>query len=377
MNNPFVYGIATDVEHFTDRLEETERLTLNLTNKINTILISPRRLGKTSLVNKVASQLKERKEILVVQIDAFACRNEEDFYRLFATEIIKQISTKTESLIANTKKFLSNLVPKISIGQDSEISFSLETTNNKYDSEVLNLPEVIAIERGVRIVVCIDEFQQIGEFIDSLSFQKKLRSVWQLQKNTSYCLFGSKRHVLMNMFGKASHPFYKFGDVMFLEKIPTNYWVEYIQQQFRKTQKDISKDLCENICLFVESNSSYVQHLAWLLWARTENVATKEDLILAQQDLLRQNHVLFLKYVNELSAYQVNVVRAIADGHTMDLYTGGVIKQYNLGSTANVARVIQALESKEIVEVTGKKVELSDPIFGRWVQKNLNSFFKE
>lgn len=377
MDNPFIYGIATDVEHFTDRLEETQRLTLNLTNKINTILISPRRLGKTSLVNKVALQLKERKDILVVQMDAFACRNEDDFYKLYATEIIKQISTKTESLIANTKKFLSSLVPKISIGQDSEISFSLESTHNQYDAEVLNLPEAIAKERGMQIVVCIDEFQQIGEFTDSLSFQRKLRSIWQLQRNTTYCLFGSKRHVLINMFGKASYPFYKFGDVMSLDKISTNYWVEYIQQQFQKTRKDIAKELCENICDFVESNSSYVQQLSWLLWTRTENSATEQDLTLAKQDLLRQNHILFLKYVGDLSAYQVNIIRAISDGHTTDLYTGKIINQYNLGSTANVTRLVRALESKEFVEVTGKKVELSDSIFGRWVQKNLNSFFKE
>ena len=64
---------------------------------------------------------------------------------------------------------------------------------------------------------------------------------------------------------------------------------------------------------YVESNSSYVQHLAWLLWARTEKTATEKEFLLAKQDLLNQNHVLFLKYINELSGYQVNMIRAISD----------------------------------------------------------------
>lgn len=58
--------------------------------------------------------------------------------------------------------------------------------------DILHLPERIAQKKGCNIVVCIDEFQQIAEFKDSKTFQKRLRSVWQLQKSVSYCLFGSK-----------------------------------------------------------------------------------------------------------------------------------------------------------------------------------------
>ena len=80
MDNPFVYGIATDCNHFTDREEETKRLSLNFTYGINTILISPRRLGKTSLVNNVSEQMADIKSLKIIRMDAFACRNEDDFY---------------------------------------------------------------------------------------------------------------------------------------------------------------------------------------------------------------------------------------------------------------------------------------------------------
>jgi hypothetical protein len=178
----------------------------------------------------------------------------------------------------------------------------------------------------------------------------------------------------MNMFGKASYPFYKFGDVIFLEKIPVGRWTEYIQRQFALTGKSVSAEICEAICSYVESNSSYVQQLAWLLWARTDSAATETGLELAKLDLLRQNHILFLNYISNLSNYQMRVVQAIAEGHKTDLSTGEVIFDYRLNSTANVTRVKKALEEKEFIEITGKTVELSDPVFGRWVLQNLKTY---
>lgn len=54
MEAPFVYGRIAEKENFTDRLQETELLIQNFNNLINTIIISPRRWGKTSLVHKAA-----------------------------------------------------------------------------------------------------------------------------------------------------------------------------------------------------------------------------------------------------------------------------------------------------------------------------------
>lgn len=73
-------------------------------------------------------------------------------------------------------------------------------TNNVDD--ILQLPEKIAQKKGCNIIVCIDEFQQIAEFKDSKTFQKCLRTVWQLQKSVSYCLFDSKKPLMNELFEK-------------------------------------------------------------------------------------------------------------------------------------------------------------------------------
>ncbi len=242
--NPFVFGKSVEGNYFTDRDEETKRLEANLTHGINTVLISPRRWGKTSLVKKVIANNK-RDDIRYVLLDMFYCKSEAAFYHLLANEIIKQTSSKLDEWIENGKRFLSNITPKFSFGSDPLNDFSISFEWNPKDGtdiEILQLPEKIAGKKGIRVVVCFDEFQQIGTFDDSLNFQKKLRSVWQHQRNVTYCMFGSKMHMMESMFSNASCPLYKFGDILFLKKIPTKEWVSFIISRFSATARPSPKN---------------------------------------------------------------------------------------------------------------------------------------
>ena len=206
---PFIFGVAASGDNFTDRERETARLLSNFQHGINTILISPRRWGKTSLVKRV-SQLAQSSDLKIVYLDIFPCRSEQAFYDTFAEAVLRQTASRWEEWVENAKLFLARISPKISLGPDpmSDFSLSLELNpKNEGIDEILQLPEKIALKKGCRIVVCIDEFQQIGEFKDSKTFQKRLRSVWQLQQSVSYCLFGSKKHLMDELFERRSLPF--------------------------------------------------------------------------------------------------------------------------------------------------------------------------
>ena len=374
MEKPFVFGVATSGDNFTDREKETQRLLLNFTHGVNTILISPRRWGKTSLVKKVA-QLAQTKTRKIVYLDILSCRTESEFYRLFATSVLKQTSSKWDEWVENTKQFLAHINPKISIGTDPMNDFSISFEYSMQDNagnDILQLPEKIAIEKGIQIVICIDEFQQISDFEDSKTFQKKLRTVWQLQQHVSYCLFGSKKHLMNELFEKKNLPFYKFGDAIYLTKIETKYWIEYICKRFENTGKHISPELAKEICRLVDNHSSYVQQLAWLLWIRTTDIATEEQLTHALEDLLDQNNILFQSETENLSAYQMNFLKAVIDGIHSKFSSKEIILKYNLGTSANIVRLKSALLQKELIETDGKEIILADPVFGVWFKKEVS-----
>lgn len=219
--------------------------------------------------------------------------------------------------------------------------------------------------------MCIDEFQQIAEFKDSKIFQKRLRTVWQLQKSVSYCLFGSKKHLMNGLFEKKSLPFYKFGDVVYLPKIGTSDWVDYICGRFEVTGKRISRELAGRICQIVDNHSSYVQQLAWLVWIRTDGTATEQDFEAAYQDIIDQNTPLFEKQTESLTTYQMNFLRAVINGVHSEFATQDVLQKYQLGSSANVSTVKRALVKKELIEVEKRQVVIPDPVMKVWLQKEL------
>ena len=372
-SKPFIFGVATSGDNFTDREKETERLLLNFRHGVNTVLISPRRWGKTSLVQKVC-RLAQSDKLKVVYLDIFSCRSDKDFYDAFAAAVLKQTSSKLDEWIENIKLFLSRISPKISMGTDpmTDFSISLEMSPKSNDvDEILQLPEKIAQKKDCNIVVCIDEFQQIAEFKYSKTFQKRLRSVWQLQKSVSYCLFGSKKHLMNELFEKKSLPLYTFGDAIYLPKIGTSDWVDYICGRFEATGKLISKELAERICQIVDNHSSYVQQLAWLVWIHTDGSATGQDFEAAWQDIIDQNTPLFEKQTESLTTYQMNFLRAILDGVHSEFTTQEVLQKYQLGSSANVSIIKRALVKKELIEVEKRQVVIPDPVMRVWLKKEL------
>lgn len=371
----FVFGVSVSDYNFIGRKEEIRRLKMNFEEGINTILISPRRWGKTSLVRKVCDVV-DRKKVIPVFVDIFKCKTEYELYNALAEAVLKQTASKAELWMDNARDFIARLSPKVSFSPEPNSEFALSlgiSPKTHAPEEILSLAEEIAQKKQKRIVVCIDEFQQIGEMADSISIQKRLRSVWQHQRLTSYCLFGSKKHTMMNVFQKRNMPLYQFGDFKFLDKIPTETWVEYIVQHFKDRQRTISTEQAAKICQLVENYSSYVQQLSWLVFSLIDEgqVVTDEHLKQGVKDLLNSQEQLFMQQIEPLTAYQMNFLRCILSGHHDDFGETAVREEFQLGSVSNITRLKTALVDKDIVEMSGKRYYITDPVFALWFRSRM------
>lgn len=371
VNKSFVYGISVTGNNFTDRIKETQRLKMNFENGQNVILISPRRMGKTSLIRRV-QEIVDNSIVQTVYIDIYDCRSEYDFYNKFAVALMKQTANKMDLVLENIKQFLVRLTPKISFQPDpiTEYSLSLGITPKDYSpEEILALPELIAQRIGKHIVICIDEFQQIGEWSDSLQIQKRMRGVWQHQQNVSYCLFGSKKHMMMNLFQNKHMPFYQFGEPNYLQPIPTEDWIPFIQRKFQEKELTIEEQHIRQICDIVQNQSSYVQQLAWNVMLNTTENVTNQEIALGVDDLLAQCTPLFLEQISSLSTYQLNFLRAIIDNNNCQWTSQEILTKYNLGSKSNVQKMQKILIEKDFIEKRKDGLYISDPILQLWLQK--------
>lgn len=340
MEVPFIYGKITTEKDFCDREKETADLVQNFTSLINTIIISPRGWGKSSLVNKAAKLVMAQDgNFRICHIDLFNVRSEEHFYSLLAQKVIAATSTKWEETIESTKSFFSHLVPKISIGTDptNEVSINFDWEKVKRNpDEVLDLAEKIARKKGLKIVICVDEFQNIATFTDPDYFQKKLRSHWQLHQNVAYCLYGSKRHMMMEVFTDSSKPFYKFGNLMFLNKIETPCLVEFFKSSFADTGKNIDAEASHLIAKLVDNHPYYAQQLAQLSWLRTKDVCTVEIVREAHTALVEQLSLLFVTITETLTTQQLNYLKALIAGEKA-ISSTEVMHRYQIASTTSIS----------------------------------------
>ena len=371
METPFVFGKIASDNNFTDREKETDQLIFNFTSLVNTVLISPRRWGKSSLVIRAAELAKKKdKTLRFCFIDIYNIRSEEQFYQLLAQEILRVSSSKIEGLMDNAKRFIGRFIPRISFSPEYSGEFSLELDwqeVKKQPDDILNLAENIAKEKKLKFVICIDEFQNISGFEDPLALQKKMRSHWQKHQNVSYCLYGSKRNMLMEVFASPSMPFYKFGDIMFLQKIVKEEWIPFLKKRFSETGKKISDDNALLITDFAECHPYYVQQLAQQAWLRTEEECDNKIVATACESLVLQLSLLFQSLTDNLSNTQINFLKAILSD-VAQLSSKKTLQEFCLGTSANVLRIKQALLKKEIVDIQGGVVSFLDPLYKYWLK---------
>ncbi len=369
---PFVYGRVVGDPYFVNRIKELKRLSDNFESGVNTLLISARRWGKSSLVERVSQQiLAKNKNIRICRLDLFNIRTENEFYETYVREVLKSTSNQWEEWLENGKKFIKGIVPRFSFGTNPEQEFSVSfdiTDKTKNISEILSLPETIAKARKFKMIICIDEFQNIQNYTDSLAFQKKLRAAWQHHSHTSYCLYGSKKHIIADIFESKSMPFYKFGDIMFLEKICADEWISFITSTFKKTGKNISNEIAGLIPDLVREHPYFVQQLAQKTWILTQRTASPEIVEQSLTELLQENAILFTREIENLSNTQINFLHAVCDG-VAQLSATGTIRKYSLGTSANVVRIKNALEQKEVIDLMGTYPEFIDPLFELWMKK--------
>lgn len=371
-SSPFIYGNTVSNGSFTNREAEVEKLRSNLLNGINTMIISPRRWGKSSLVEKVILEIsKKEKNHKAVIIDLFSVSSEEEFLETFAREVIRASSKKWQEWMTSGTDFFKKLIPKINIGIDPTTDFSLSfdwKELKKHSDEILNLPEAVARKKGIKMIICLDEFQNISSYPGFESLEKKLRASWQRQKLVTYCLYGSKRHMMENIFNNPSKPFYRFGDIMLLPKIEGQKWVRFITQSFAGTGKQIQEKDADTIANLMKNHSWYIQQLAHYVWNLTIKIAGSSEINKAITELINANSPLYQKEVETLSTTQVNLLKAVAKNETQ-FTSAPVMIHYQLGTPRNVSKNKTILIQNDIIQAFGKAYEFVDPAFELWFKK--------
>ncbi|HVA90753.1 MAG TPA: ATP-binding protein [Chloroflexota bacterium] len=375
--NPFRYGDVATKEYFTNRVRELAEVREDITNGQNIVIISPRRYGKTSLLYE-AMRLLRAEGVLVAYVDLFRAPTKDRFADLLAAAVYSGLVSPIERAWKDTMGLFQKLPiqPRITIGPDGMPSFEFSAGQHSRDidhtiEELLALPGRIARERGRRVAVVFDEFQQvlgIDEHLPGL-----MRAVFQTQGEVAHIFLGSRRHLMQDVFTNQHQPLYKMAKPILLAPIETAAFAAYIQARFAETRQPIADDAIAEILRVTGGHPHDTQELCYFLWAqaRARGLAGVEAgaVEAALGQVLDAESAHFITLWTDLSVHQRLVLLALS-AEPGAVYSEAYRQAHRLGSAASVQRSITRLVDLEIIEQhEGTVFTLCDVFFREWIDR--------
>jgi len=353
--NPFRFGTFV-IDEFADREEELSEVEADMRNGQDLVVFAPRRLGKSSLVLKAAAATRRRKG-LVAYLNVMTAPTKERFAERLAAAIYAEIAAPKAKLKEKALAMFQGLriVPTVMVDpMDGRLSFSFGFGHTDADIDgtiemLLELPAKIAAERGQRVVLILDEFQEIVGL--DPNFPKLLRSVFQAQPDVCHVYLGSKRHVMHGLFSNANEPFWRSAKQMEIGLIPPDKFTRFIRRRFAATNKEVDPVVCERLLEVTRGHPYATQELSYSLWEQTPfDEGADDDLFgRALELVLQSEHAHFSLVWEDLAAGQRILLEALAKEPGRPL-SGPYRARHQLAAPSSTQRALKALVDRELVE---------------------------
>ena len=354
MENPFKFGTIVEEEYFTDSMEEVAFIRHFVDSANHLILISPRRFGKSSVVAKAVKQ-SGRKSITInlqqiTSVADLSAKLLREFFKIHPIERIRHLISHFRIIPTITTNAITGSMD-VSFQPGVDASILLE--------DVMALIEKAHSQQD-RIIIVLDEFQEILDLDTRLD--KKLRAIMQNQKNINYILLGSQESMMTDIFEKKKSPFYHFGELMRLGKLPREDFHHYLSERLKRCFSTNNNELADRILDYTGCHPYYSQQLAANVWNIGMLQPEKEDVISAAIDYVvtTHGHDYERLWMNFNRTNKWILQQLAKDGL---LQTG----EYR---TSTIYSALKRLQKEGYVIYTDR-YELEDPFFKEWIFRGL------
>lgn len=368
--NPFIVTGKIEPEYFCDRVTESARLVKSVTNGNNMVIISPRRMGKTGLIQFCYDKPEIAGEYYTFFIDILHTSSLREFTYLLGREIYETLlprSRKMASLFIQTIKSISG---KFGFDPITGMpTFNVELGD--IDRPEYTLDEIFQyLARADKpCIVAIDEFQQIAKYPEK-NIEAQLRTHIQKLRNCNFIFAGSERHMMQEMFTSAARPFYHSADMLELKAIVPKIYIPFIAGHFEKRNRRIASDDIERVYNLFKGHTYYVQKTFNKAFADTPEgeECTLETLRAAIDNMVTSNDTIFREILSNIPEKQKELLYAIAkEGEAERITSAAFIKRHSLASASSVQSAMKKLLEKDIITEINKVFSVTDKLFAMWM----------
>lgn len=371
--NPFVVGKYVSDNYFCDRVKETEFLRKQILNGRDVALISPRRMGKSGLIQHFFNQSSIREEYYVFFVDIYSTTSLAEFVYLFGKEIYEQLKPQK----TQWKEKFFQVISSFRVGfkldaMSGAPSFDLGLGDIHAPQSTLDEIFNYIDEADKPCIIAIDEFQQIGEYPEK-NVEALLRTQIQRCKKAQFIFSGSKRHLMNNMFNSPSKPFYQSVISMGLDPIPMDEYAKFALRMFEQRGKGLDVDIVNVVWRQFDGYTWYVQMVMNELFSMTEKGSRCDKTMIADAyaNIIHVQESSYKNILSQLAPRQKVVLQAIAkEGNACNITSAKFIGKYNLGTASSVQAAVKSLVNNDLITVENGIYRVSDYFFSTWLAKD-------
>jgi AAA+ ATPase superfamily predicted ATPase len=335
---------------FCNRINELQSLRNNIELVKPTLIVSPRRFGKTSLVlNSI-----EQTGLPYVQFDFLSAINEEDIERIILKgigKLIMRIEKGPRKALKLATDFFAGLSIQTVVDKVG-LSIEIKQRMQKPVATILNTLErleALSQKYNKKIILFFDEFQQISEVTNDMAVESVIRQVAQRAKNIVFIFSGSNRHLLNNMFNDKTRPFYKMCDRIELERIAIKAYTPYLQKAAKiKWKKLLSAEVLELIFFYTKQHAYYMNLLCSRLW-ELKQLPTVDDVTHTWDKYIQQERSLVANELDTLSKNQRKLLITLARQNGVTIPRGNEFVSIAKMSGATISQALEFLVRKDYV----------------------------
>lgn len=367
--NPFVVNGKIDRKYFCDRKKESAQLLRFILNGNNTVLVSPRRMGKTGLIQYCFEDELVKDSYITIFVDVLQTNTMKEFTFLLGKAVFsvlrphRQLLDKfIQTLKSLTGKFGYDPVSgapsfDISIGDISKPEYTLE--------EIFRWME----KSDTSIIVAIDEFQQVAKYAEG-NAEAILRTFIQHASNAIFIFAGSQRHLLQRMFADSARPFYNSASFMHLDAIPLPEYRSFVEKMFMSRGRNVDSRTTDKVYDLVEGNTFYMQKIFNLSYSMLSigEICTTQTIDDAIEELHASYDTIFREMLSRLTESQKALLVAIARHKSVTGVTSAsFIRDNALSSASVVQNALKKLMEYDYLVRENQSYSLSDKFLRLWL----------
>lgn len=373
MRSPFItQRVISYGEPFCDREEEIGKILESASRGEAVCLLSPRRYGKSSLMNQVLGKLR-RQNWVTLQLDLMNIFSLDAFVERLEAEYASALSY-TERVWTRAREAATGMRPRMEVDPLSgrpSVTIDLLGPQSSAESRLLNvLRAVIALpeKTGAPVCLAMDEFQQIASFGPGSQIEGVIRSVFQYRPDTFFPFFlGSRRHALRLMFENESAPFYRSARVVSLGPLPAAAFEIFMVDQFKKTlDLDIPDRIAAATHRLFGGHPHAMNRTASYLWT---SLCGNRDLSSVVElwknrviEIIQEESGYYEVVSQNIARYAMNVLHRIAvAGIVHEPYSAAFAKSCGL-TPGQIQNALRILRKEEKVAEDEQGISLLDPI---------------